>query len=206
MASAEQVEGTMQDADGGAEARLIARCQAKDASAYRAVYDLHVNRVFRVCMALLGDESEAEDATQRVFTTAFRNIHRFEGRSQLSTWLHGIAVGVVANMRRGRWRRARLAAAYAVETRADATAAPHPERRAAARHMLARIANVLAELPEKTRIPFVLYHGAGFDLRAVSEIIGAPQQTTSDRIRAARREIIQRLDTDPLDLPEDGHE
>lgn len=46
----------------------------------------------RYCaLQLQGDRTRAEDAAQKAFTTFWRHLPRFEGRSSLKTWLYGIA-------------------------------------------------------------------------------------------------------------------
>ena len=56
---------------------------------------------------MLASPFEAEDAVQETFIRAWRAIDRFEGRSQLRSWLYKIATNVCLDMLSGRERRAR---------------------------------------------------------------------------------------------------
>lgn len=57
-----------------------------------------------MCLRLTGQPALAEDCTQECFISAWRALPSFEGRSQLSTWLHRIAVNTVLAQRRRRPR------------------------------------------------------------------------------------------------------
>ena len=47
--------------------------------------------VYNLALRMMNDRYEAEDVLQETFISAFRALDRFEGRSQLSTWLYRIA-------------------------------------------------------------------------------------------------------------------
>lgn len=59
------------------------------------------------CYRMLGSGFEAEDAVQETMLKAWRASERFEGRSQVRTWLYRIATNVCIDMQRHAQRRAR---------------------------------------------------------------------------------------------------
>src|SRR5919106_3960981 len=79
------------------DAELIARVLAGDPSAERALYDAHVDRVFRLVYRMAGDLDRAQDYTQETFIRAFSRLAEFRGESALSTWLGSIAISITLN-------------------------------------------------------------------------------------------------------------
>lgn len=58
---------------------------------FALIYQEHLARVYRYALSRLGDISEAQDVTSQTFIAAFEQFARFQGRSDISTWLLGIA-------------------------------------------------------------------------------------------------------------------
>src|SRR5688500_12015564 len=54
----------------------------------RAVYNQHVDRIFRLALRMTGNTAMAEDLTQDVFLRVFERLHQFRGDSGLGTWVH----------------------------------------------------------------------------------------------------------------------
>ena len=52
---------------------------------------MHWKQVFRTCLRITRNEHDAEDAAQECFLRAFAHLHQFQGKAQISTWLHSIA-------------------------------------------------------------------------------------------------------------------
>jgi RNA polymerase sigma-70 factor (ECF subfamily) len=48
-------------------------------------------RVFRFLVRFVGDKSAAEDLVSEVFLDVWRQAGRFQGRSQVTTWLLALA-------------------------------------------------------------------------------------------------------------------
>ncbi|OLB67681.1 MAG: hypothetical protein AUI09_02495 [Gemmatimonadetes bacterium 13_2_20CM_2_66_5] len=60
------------------ESQLIARVRAGDSAAERALYDAHVDRVYRLAFRLAGDDALAQDFTQETFIRAFDRLRHAE--------------------------------------------------------------------------------------------------------------------------------
>lgn len=70
----------------------IKRVVSGDTNAFRFIINHYKQMVFSVAMQIVRDNHLAEDAAQETFFKAYKNIKKFKGKSQFSTWLYRIAV------------------------------------------------------------------------------------------------------------------
>lgn len=59
--------------------------------AIKAIYEQHKQDVFRYLVSLTHHPSLSEDLTSETFLAAIKSLSRFEGRSDIKTWLFSIA-------------------------------------------------------------------------------------------------------------------
>lgn len=170
------------------ERELIQAVLAGDVRAERALYDAHVDRVFRLCYRLAnGDNDRAQDFTQETFVRAFDRLSAFRGDAALSTWLHSIAVSVSLNgMRRvKRWHDRELALDDAPEIGApDHHAEPD---------LKARLRSAIDALPEHYRVVFVMYDMEGYTHEEIGAALQLPVGTSKARLSRARSQLRQAL-------------
>src|ERR1044072_6224527 len=74
------------------DADLVKAAAAGDVEAFEQLYYLHNQRVFSLCLRMLGSSTQAEDLTQEVFLQVFRKLGSFRGDSLFTTWLHRLTV------------------------------------------------------------------------------------------------------------------
>ena len=68
------------------------------------VVQQHARRLYRAARGMGFSPSDADDLTQEVFVTFLQTIEKFEGRSEVGTWLVGILHHKVQERRRGHGR------------------------------------------------------------------------------------------------------
>jgi RNA polymerase sigma-70 factor, ECF subfamily len=173
----------------GQDRRLVERVLGGDERAARALYDAHVERVYRVCYRVAGGDAElAREFTQDAFIRAFAHLPRFQHRSALSTWLHAVAFSVAASgVRRLRRRReVERAAADAVDGDANDAEAGDPILRA-------RLLEAVEALPEASREVFTLYHLEGCTHEQIGARLGVPVGTSKARLSRARASLREAL-------------
>src|SRR5215475_5231689 len=71
---------------------LVAQVALGNREAFGALYRETANRLFAICVRVLAERAEAEDALQEVFTTIWRKAAQFDAtRATAMTWLAMIA-------------------------------------------------------------------------------------------------------------------
>ena len=84
--------------------RVLARLRRRDPDALRAIVEEHARPLYRAARGMGFTTEEAEDLAQDVFVTCLESLDRFEGRSQIGTWLFGILHHKAQERRRSRSR------------------------------------------------------------------------------------------------------
>lgn len=124
-------------------AELIAATSRTDRAAFRALYDRAGAKLFGICLRILRDRSEAEDAVQEVFTRVWLNAARFDSaRGRGMTWL----IAIARNHAIDRLRARPAATGSSDEAAAIPDARPGPEAQTTARSEARRIADCFETL------------------------------------------------------------
>lgn len=156
----------------------VARAQAGDQAAFERVYRTHLARVYSICLRMLGDRAEAEEATQDVFVRCWDKLALYRGESAFSTWLHRLAVNVVLSRRKtDGTRRGREADEGALDTLAQHTA---PAGTAM------DLERAIAQLPPGARRVFVLHDIEGYKHEEIAELLGVTTGGTKAQLHRAR--------------------
>lgn len=178
--------------DRAEEADLLARAQAGDHAAFGRLVRMHQRRVYACALQLLADSGEAEDAVQETFLRAYRALAKFDGRSELSTWLYRICMNVALNMLRKRRRAATtdIADPRVPEPIADPTQGEtDPRRSVEATQLYRKLAVALDSLSPSLRSTVILVCIQGVPQKEAAEALGCPEGTIAWRIHEARNRL-----------------
>lgn len=169
------------------ERELISQVLAGDPSAERAMYDAHVDRVFRLAYRMAGDLDRAQDYTQETFIRAFSRLATFRGDAALSTWLGSIAISVTLNgLRKVRRRNEREVALDDVVPVGRTTRDADPD-------LKARLTQAIDNLPEGYRAVFVMHDVEGYTHEEIANFLGVHTGTSKAQLFRARARLREAL-------------
>lgn len=145
------------------EAAVI-RARDGDEDAFRLLVERHSRHVYRLAYRMTGRAEDAEDVVQDAFVRAYRQLNRFEARSNFSTWLYRIAFNCAVDYTRSRQHRARPDSLDATGARAIKTTGPSAHDLAYAGEIDSSVRRALLELSNQERAAFVLRHYQGYSI------------------------------------------
>lgn len=162
---------------------LIGRVLAGHSRAERALYDAHVDRVFRLVYRMAGDLDRAQDYTQETFIRAFNRLAEFRGDAALSTWLGAIAISVTLNgLRKVRRTRER-------EVPLDDVIAPGRLAPEAEPDLKVRLTRAIDDLPDGYRTVFVMHDVEGYTHEEIGASLGVHPGTSKAQLFRARARL-----------------
>lgn len=178
---------------------LLQRIASGNEHALGALYDRWSPLVFSLCVHILGDDDEAEEAVEETFWQAWRQAARFDTtRGAVSTWLTTIARSRALDRLRASRRRKEEAMSdlsqskrMAVEAIARREDDPARHAEVAERRVLVRQA--LLALPAEQREVLELGYFRGLSQTEIAEHTGQPLGTIKTRVRLAMEKLRDRL-------------
>jgi RNA polymerase sigma-70 factor (ECF subfamily) len=157
------------------------------------IYAEHSRSVYYLALRLLGDPTQAEDATHDVFLKAFRKIGQFRGDSSLRTWLYRITVNHCQNVQRAWHHRTMVNNADDCVWETAVAPTDSPLRLLETKELGQRIQETLEDLPEEYRLLLLLVA----DKEMSYEEMAALTEQTADAVRGklhrARKAFIARF-------------
>ena len=178
------------------EADILQRVREGDQTVFEYLYRAHSQRVYALCLRMVGDPTEAEDLTQEVFLLLFRKIHTFRGDSAFTTWLHRLTVNLVLmNLRK------KPAPAVSIEATPDADDGTASQRIDIGSADLSlegsidriNLARCITQLPAGFRTIFVLHDIQGYEHNEIANMLGRSVGDSKSQLHKARKRLRQLL-------------
>lgn len=144
--------------------------------------------VVSLARRVVGNVEDARDVAQMVFLRVWKEIHRYDEKYSLNTWLYRIATNLAIDfLRSARSReKAHGATLHLVREREESTAAG-ATRSAEDRELARLFETVSGKLSEKQKAVFVLREMEDLDTKDIAEILACGESTVRNHLFNARR-------------------
>ena len=159
--------------------------------------------IYSFCVSLCGSRQEADDLYQDTFLTALEKIDRIDIAGNIRSYLLSVAVRLWKNRRRKRaWRRRIAQEQELNEQTADRITAGEmqdvsvlPEERILEEERLTAVRRAVSRLPDRLRVPVLLYYMEERQIMEISEILRLPEGTVKSRLHQARKRLERELES-----------
>lgn len=183
---------TRRDWDSCDEAELIAASQGGDHDAFGSLMKRYKDRVFNTALRFVGNWAIAEELTQDIFISVYRNIGGFKGESKFSTWLYRVTVNHAKNRigylsRKGYFRSDELSdntggdPAYALSGRTSG-----PGQYAEDKELIGILMECFKMLSDNDRRIITLKDFEGLNYDEIAEVLEINIGTVKSRLSRAR--------------------
>jgi RNA polymerase sigma factor (sigma-70 family) len=159
--------------------RLVQRAAGGEERAFAAIFDRYHQRLYRYCLAIVGDSQDAQDALQNTMIKVLRALPGEEREIKLKPWLYRIAHNESVDLLRRRRDSRELDAELAATGPALADEVSSRER---LRQLLAD----LDELPERQRGALVMRELAGLDFDGIATALDTSPAVARQTLYEAR--------------------
>jgi RNA polymerase sigma-70 factor (ECF subfamily) len=167
---------------------LAIRARGGDMLSFETLVTRKTPAVVSLARRVVGNGEDARDVAQMVFLRVWGELHRYDEKYSLNTWLYRIATNLAIDfLRSSRSReRAHGATLHLVREREETTAAD--ATRTAENSELARLFEAVSgRLSEKQKAVFVLKEMEDCETREIAEILGCGESTVRNHLFNARR-------------------
>ncbi|WP_055568951.1 RNA polymerase sigma factor [Streptomyces atriruber] len=169
---------------------LAVRAAEGDDEAFEKLVRRHAPGLLRLATRLLGSRTEAEDAVQESFVSAWRKVPEFRRDAQFGTWMHRIVTNRCLNVLRA--RRPALDLGEVPEPQAPEHEAS-PVRVAEAHAAVADLGKAMEGLSPEQRVCWVLRELNGLPYDSIAETVGISPEAVRGRVFRARRHLTEAM-------------
>jgi RNA polymerase sigma-70 factor (ECF subfamily) len=187
---------------------LVERARAKDEAAFEELVGRYEDKLYRLAMRFVRNETDAQEILQEAFLSAWRNLPSFEGRAQFGSWMYRVTVNAALMLLRSRSRHPEVTvddveptalndavAESGQTTRGSADWSRQADEQIQSKELRKHIQTSVDDLPEGLRTVFLLRDVEELSTEDTAEILGLSVPAVKTRLHRARlalREAIGR--------------
>jgi RNA polymerase sigma-70 factor (ECF subfamily) len=178
---------------------LVERARAKDEAAFEELVGRYDDKLYRLAMRFVRNETDAQEILQDAFLSAWRNLPAFEGRAQFGSWMYRVTVNAALMLLRSRNRHPEVTvddieptalnnavAESGQSMRGSADWSQRADEQLQSQEMRAHIQASVDSLPEGLRTVFLLRDVEELSTEDTAEMLGLSVPAVKTRLHRAR--------------------
>jgi RNA polymerase sigma factor (sigma-70 family) len=165
---------------------LVRRAQAGKSDAFERLYEIHVRRMYGLCLRMVSDHQRAAELTQDIFVRAWERVGSFKFRSAFGTWLHRLGTNVVLGNIRSEKSGEQATAPDRLDAFEDGLRQAMPETRI-------DLERAISLLPPGAKEVLILHDIEGYRYREIAEMTDIAEGTVKSQLSRARRLVREAL-------------
>ncbi len=185
--------------------KTIRRCKRGEEAAFAEILKRYRGPIYNLCYRMSRNAEDARDLAQEVFIKVFSLLDRFDESYAFSSWLFRIATNhCIDHLRRNRLRFLSLDGGVGQDGEEYELqlpdSGPGPDTVLQRKEALARLDEVIGDLPPHYRVITLLRHDQQLSYEEIAETLSLPLGTVKARIHRARQQIQQMLAVRSYDI------
>ena len=178
---------------------LLPGLRTGDEQAFRVLILKYQDRLYNLCLNMLGMKEEAEDLTQEIFFEIFRSVGQFREESTLNTWIYRIAIRKCQEYVRYRSREKRGGAVNKMLTWDDVQqaempqAVDHPGFAVEQLEEAAWLYHCLNQMKQRQRTALVMHQLEGYKHEEIAEFLDTSVSSVESLIHRGKKQLKQLL-------------
>lgn len=168
---------------------LVKSCLAGNQDAFAELVTRYKKLIYSVVYNMISDKEEINDISQEVFLRIYKSLDRYNPEFKFSTWAVRIATNLCLDiLRKKKFDSMPIEDAVGVSSDEET-----PEDRYMTNEKKKLVRQAVEQLPEKYRVPIVLFHQNGLSYEEMTRVLGEPMTIIKNRLYRARLMLREKL-------------
>ena len=180
------------------DAQLIKEFKRGDNQSFEILINRYADRAYGLASRMLKNQEDAEEVLQDVFTTVFKKISSFEGKSSFASWFYRITVNSALMKIRKRKQNRSIALEDAIPAFHDSSSLRTSDTQEAdvltqRKQIQQALEEAISKLPEEYRGVYVLRDIDGLSSRQVGKMLKLSIPAVKSRLHRGRLMLRRKL-------------
>ncbi len=181
---------------------LIQRCKNNDGDAYNELLSYYEGYLYHTCFSFTRSKEESLDIMQEVYIKLFRAIKSFDEARPLLPWLKKITINTLINHGKtnkgceysleGKWEQLESKGGW-LSPEQYLAAKDNPEGILVLKDTHQVIDKLIAELPERYRLPLILRYYEEMSYEQIAAALKQPLGTVKNSVYRARSQLRNKM-------------